>query len=95
MARFRKYDWIVMAVTANLQATTTHPWRAAMFHPALSLPQSQAALRSAAHPLPLRIVATLVLWARRHRGRAELRELDDHILRDIGQRLGVVSGEDN
>ncbi len=57
-----------------------------MFHPALPLPkaQSRSAVQRASHPLPVRILATLILWARRHRGRAELRGLDDRTLHDIG-----------
>ncbi|MCB1893763.1 DUF1127 domain-containing protein [Accumulibacter sp.] len=31
-----------------------------------------------------RLGTTLRLWARRRRGRRELRELDEHILRDVG-----------
>lgn len=37
--------------------------------------------------------ATLQLWSRRARSRRELRELDDHLLRDIGISRGVAEHE--
>ncbi|MCB1956769.1 MAG: DUF1127 domain-containing protein [Rhodocyclaceae bacterium] len=57
-----------------------------MFHPAQALSLPRAARRSALarQPLLLRLAGLVVLWARRHRARAELRVLDPHILRDIG-----------
>ncbi|MCB1929096.1 MAG: DUF1127 domain-containing protein [Rhodocyclaceae bacterium] len=40
-----------------------------------------------------RLGATLRLWARRRRGRRELRELDEHILRDVGISRGQARFE--
>lgn len=38
-------------------------------------------------------LATLALWRRRARSRRELRELDEHLLRDIGVSRGVAEHE--
>jgi uncharacterized protein YjiS (DUF1127 family) len=53
----------------------------------LSLPTSPRTGRSA--PQPHGLVATLSLWAERHRQRRALLELNDHMLKDIG-----ISGAD-
>lgn len=87
MTRFRKNDWIVMAAGASLQGVETALSEATMFHPAHTLPSpGQARLRRSMRHGGLwqALLATLHLWQRRQRSRRELRELDEHVLRDIG-----------
>ncbi len=67
-----------------------------MNHPAqvLSAPGLRAVRRpEAGAGLASRLLAMLRLWVRRQRGRRELRELDDHLLRDIGISRGVADFE--
>jgi uncharacterized protein YjiS (DUF1127 family) len=53
----------------------------------LSLPTAPRAGRAV--PRPRGLLATLGLWAERHRERRALLELNDHMLKDIG-----ISGAD-
>jgi len=67
-----------------------------MNHPAqvLPVPGLSGARRNASDGgLANRLLATLRLWVRRHRGRRELRELDDRTLRDIGISRSVADFE--
>ena len=60
----------------------------------LNLPAVPAAHRSGAtQSLLARAMAALQTWVRRSRGRDDLAELDDHLLRDIGLTRSQVENE--
>ena len=63
---------------------------------ALKCPAVPAARRSGATPSPFaRAMTVLQTWLRRSRGRDDLAELDEHLLRDIGLTRSEVENERN
>jgi uncharacterized protein YjiS (DUF1127 family) len=74
----------------SLTMNHTHPASGAT----LNLPAVPVAHRSGAtQSLFARAIAVLQAWVRRSRGRDDLAELDEHLLRDIGLTRSQVENE--
>jgi uncharacterized protein YjiS (DUF1127 family) len=88
--RLRAAVWIVSARVDNLPTGQGSPLPTA---PGVALPRRDETTEIAPLGPTRRMVATIRLWRRRVRSRQELRDLSDHLLKDIGLSRDAVACE--